>query len=111
MIRVPWLVVLCGALLLSVLALAAEKAVEDHWSQWRGPSGQGYCDDKTVPLNWSETENLLWKTRLPGAGNSTPIVWGDRIFLTTASEKGNERSVLCVNARDGRILWQDTPAS
>jgi outer membrane protein assembly factor BamB len=77
-----------------------------QWASWRGPSGQGYSEDAKVPLSWSETQNLLWKTRLPGAGNSTPIIWGERIFLTAASRDGKERSVLCLAASDGKLLWQ-----
>jgi outer membrane protein assembly factor BamB len=76
------------------------------WAQWRGPSGQGYCEDTRVPLTWSEKENLLWKTRLPGKGNSTPIIWGERVFLTAASSDGKQRLVLCISTRDGKILWQ-----
>src|SRR4051794_99804 len=68
------------------------------WAQWRGPSGQGHVEDARVPLTWGEKQNVLWKTPLPGAGNSTPIVWGDRIFLTAASKNGAERYVLCVRA-------------
>jgi outer membrane protein assembly factor BamB len=78
------------------------------WPQWRGPGAQGVSDDPRVPLTWSEQENLLWKTPLPGQGNSTPIVWGQRIFLTAASARGEERYVLCLSARDGRVLWQQT---
>jgi outer membrane protein assembly factor BamB len=78
------------------------------WAYWRGPSGQGYSDDKKVPLTWGENKNLLWKTKLPGKGNSSPVLWGDRIFLTAASRDGNERYVLCVGAGDGKILWQKT---
>jgi len=77
-----------------------------HWAQWRGPSGQGYSDDTRVPLVWSDTNNLLWKTPLPGRGNSSPIMWGDRIFLTAASSNGDERYVLCVRAEDGKLLWK-----
>src|SRR5262245_17283404 len=58
------------------------------WTHWRGPTGQGYVNDDRVPLTWSETENVLWKTKLPGRGNSSPIVHGDRIFLTSSSESG-----------------------
>ena len=79
-----------------------------RWPQWRGPSGQGYTNDANVPLTWSETENVLWKTKLPGRGNSSPIVWDDHIYLTAASPNGLERYVLCLSARDGRILWQQT---
>src|SRR5437870_4753477 len=82
----------------------------DNWAQWRGPSGQGYSDDKRVPLEWSQDKNLVWKTRLPGQGNSSPIVWGDRIFLTASSLDGKERSVLCVHSTDGKILWQHLAA-
>lgn len=81
-----------------------------QWAQWRGPTGQGYVTDDRVPLSWSESENVLWKTRLPGNGNSTPIVWGDRIFLTSAGKEGASRQVLCVRAGDGKILWQQTAA-
>src|SRR6516225_2365845 len=59
-----------------------------NWPAWRGPTGQGYVEDDRVPLQWGETENVLWKTKLPGAGNSTPIVWGDRVFLTAAGGRG-----------------------
>jgi outer membrane protein assembly factor BamB len=77
-----------------------------HWAAWRGPSGQGYTQDEQVPLTWSATHNLLWQTALPGQGNSSPIVWGDRVFLTASSSDGLERWVLCVQATDGRLLWQ-----
>src|SRR5947208_8231246 len=91
-------------------SLRGEAPAEAHWPQWRGPSGQGYCDDLRVPLTWSDAKNVLWKTKLPGQGNSTPVIWGDRIFLTAASENGRERSVLCVRTIDGRILWKRTAA-
>jgi outer membrane protein assembly factor BamB len=79
-----------------------------NWPNWRGPSGQGYIDDPNVPLSWSEKENIVWKTPLPGRGNSTPIIWGDRIFITSASKGGTERYVICINKADGNILWQRT---
>jgi outer membrane protein assembly factor BamB len=77
-----------------------------YWPQWRGPSGQGYVADTRVPLTWGEKENLLWKTELPGRGNSSPVVWGDRVFLTAATPDGGRRLVLCVRAGDGKLLWQ-----
>src|SRR5260370_25198530 len=77
-----------------------------NWPCWRGPSGQGYAQDRAVPLTWSKSENLLWKTDLPGRGNSSPIIWGDRIFLTAASQNGDERYLLWVGAADGKILWK-----
>jgi outer membrane protein assembly factor BamB len=83
----------------------AERPAEDHWGQWRGPSGQGYSKDTRIPLTWSEKDNVLWKTRLPGVGNSSPVVWGDRVFLTASSGDGDERYVICVRASDGKVLW------
>jgi outer membrane protein assembly factor BamB len=79
-----------------------------NWVHWRGPSGQGYSDDTRVPLTWSETKNVVWKVKLPGVGNSSPVVWGDRIFLTAASKDGDERYVLCLRKSDGKLLWQKT---
>ena len=80
------------------------------WTHWRGPSGQGYVEDARVPLTWSEKDNVLWKTKLPGSGKSSPIVWGDRVFLTAAGDKGGERYVLCVRTTNGEILWKQTAA-
>lgn len=96
-----------AAWVVSAAALVAP-AAEANWPQWRGPSSQGYSDDQRVPLAWDEKQNLLWKADLPGRGNSTPIVWGERIFLTSASNDGNERYVLCLQAADGKIIWQQT---
>ena len=95
---------------LLALLLAAPLAHADNWPQWRGPTGQGYSDDANVPLKWGDNENLLWKTKLPGTGNSSPVVWGDRVFLTAATADGKERYVLCVRAADGKVLWQQTAA-
>src|SRR5262245_27401595 len=88
----------------------ASKAPPADWPQWRGPSGQGYASDARVPLTWGETENVLWKTALPGKGNSPPVVWGDRVFLTSAGEGGATRSVLCIRATDGKLLWEKIAA-
>jgi outer membrane protein assembly factor BamB len=85
-------------------------AAGPSWVHWRGPSGQGQVDDSRVPLTWSESRNMVWKTALPGRGNSTPVIWGNRIFLTAASKDGRERYVLCVDRSDGKILWQRTSA-
>src|SRR5512145_1739564 len=57
-----------------------------NWAQWRGPDGQGISPEKGLPTEWSATKNVKWKTPIEGRGHSSPIVWGDRIFLTTAIE-------------------------
>ena len=66
----------------------------------------GYCQEKHLPTKWSPTENVRWTTPLPGPGNSTPIIWGDRIFMTQALDKGKERAVICFERKTGNKLWQ-----
>ena len=70
------------ALVLIICALT----LVDNWPQWRGPRGQGVSDEKNLPLEWSPTKNIKWKTPVPGRGHSSPIVWGNRLFLTTSIE-------------------------
>src|SRR3989442_1057982 len=79
-----------------------------NWPAWRGPDGSGHCAEKDLPLRWSVTENVRWKIPLPDKGNSTPIIWGERIFLTQATEEGQKRSTLCLHRQDGRKLWEQT---
>jgi outer membrane protein assembly factor BamB len=77
-----------------------------YWSRWRGPSGQGIAAGSGYPDTWSATENVLWKAVVPGIGNSSPIVWGDLIFVTTAYEGGRRLSVLAYRRSDGSKLWE-----
>jgi len=77
-----------------------------YWSRWRGPSGQGLVADGNYADTWSATDNVLWKKPVPGRGNSSPIVWRDRIFLTTAHDNGRRVSVLAFQRADGRQLWE-----
>ena len=65
-------------------------SVASEWSQWRGPLGNGVSPDADPPVEWSETKNVRWKTALPGTGHSTPVVHGDKIFLTTAVPHGKK---------------------
>ena len=81
-----------------------------YWSRWRGPSGQGIVEGTGYPDTWSETTNVVWKTDVPGTGHSSPIVWGDRIFLTTSRNRGTRVSVLSFRRSDGALLWEtDAP--
>lgn len=94
---------------LAVLALLTVPALvhADDWPAWRGPTGQGYCFEKDVPMKWSATENVKWKVKLDHPGNSTPIVWKDKVFLTIANKGGSVRSILCFNRADGKQLWKN----
>src|SRR5947207_7056010 len=85
----------------TVRMIESEGEARKYWPQWRGPSGQGVVEGAGYPDSWSATENLRWKTQIPGAGNSSPIVWKDRIFLTTAYG-ASRRTVLCFRRDDGK---------
>lgn len=69
---------------------ASAAAADDNWPQWRGPLGSGVAPKANPPVTWSETTNLKWKVKIPGAGKSTPIVWGDQVFIQTAIPTGKK---------------------
>ncbi|HUS59334.1 MAG TPA: PQQ-binding-like beta-propeller repeat protein, partial [Planctomycetota bacterium] len=83
---------------------AAEAPAMQNWPGWRG-DGSGISSETGLPVYWSATENVVWKTPLP-AGNSSPVIWGDRVFITAWAEAGAKRMVICLDAKDGKILWQ-----
>ncbi len=94
----------------SMIPVTGEGA--NYWPRWRGPSGQGLVAGSGYVDKWSDTENVLWKTPVPGRGHSSPIVWKDRIFLVTAYEEQNKRSLLCFNRATGKLLWEtEAPAA
>ncbi|HEX5272429.1 MAG TPA: PQQ-binding-like beta-propeller repeat protein, partial [Gemmataceae bacterium] len=97
----------CRAAVFCLIALGflALPARADNWPAWRGPTGDGQCAERDLPLKWSADENARWKVKLPGPGNSTPVVWGERIFLTQATDKGKKRGLLCLSRKDGSTLW------
>ena len=74
------------------------------WPQFRGPTGQGVSDEQGLPLTWSETTNVRWKVAIPGKGWSSPVVQGDRIWLTTATEEGKSLRAISVDRNNGAIL-------
>ena len=90
----------------SVGMLGVEGEGARYWTRWRGPSGQGVVTGAGYVDAWSATENIAWKVAVPGAGNSSPIVWRDRVFLTTASDGGRRLSVLAFRRADGVRLWE-----
>ncbi len=122
--------------LLSTVVLFNSSADAGNWPQWRGPDGQGVSSEKNLPTEWSATKNIKWKTPIAGRSHSSPIVWGNKIFVTTAIEGpvvpgakavkhmngekeflhpdsiGADRKhtfkVICLNAASGKILWEQT---
>ena len=90
----------------AAILCAAGPVLAGNWPAWRGPDGQGHSPEKDLPLKWSPTDNVRWKVALPEPGSSTPIVWGDRIFLTQSLDKGTHRAVRCYARADGKLLWE-----
>jgi outer membrane protein assembly factor BamB len=91
----------------SVVAALVGLVEAGNWPRFRGPNGSGVADDKGIPVKWTD-KDFAWKTPLPGAGNSSPVVWGDRVFLQSASTDGKERYLLCLDAGDGQVIWRKT---
>ncbi len=96
--------ILLSALLAAILVAPRPLAAEENWPQFRGPDGQGHSAATGLPVHWSETENVVWKTPIHGSGWSSPVVWGDQIWLTTATEDGKELFAVCVDLKSGHLL-------
>jgi hypothetical protein len=82
---------------------SAATASADNWPQWRGPKNDGHSAEKGLPTEWNAEKNVAWKLKLPGMGTSTPVVWGDKIFITSVD--GDAVVVLCVGT-DGKEKWK-----
>ena len=125
-------------LVLAVLVSTGASAMAggENWPQWRGPGGQGISNEPDVPTDWQPERNIAWKTLLPGGGHSSPVVWGDRIFLTAAIEgdvipgakavdhvvdgkpwihpdsvaadRKHTLKVLALDAKTGKVVWEQT---
>ncbi|MEW5978622.1 MAG: PQQ-binding-like beta-propeller repeat protein [Acidobacteriota bacterium] len=119
------LVSLAFLMLLASSALLSNPAMAENWPQWRGPEANGISREKGLPVTWDSSDSIIWKVKLPGRGNSTPIIWGDRLFLTfqIGSGKVEVRSarhdgpvqtddgpvtfvVQCLRSKDGTLLWE-----
>jgi len=86
-------------------AVLASVAAAEEWPGWRGPRRDGTSLETDLPLRWGPAENVAWKAPIPGKGHASPIVWGDRVFVTTALRDEGKRMLLCLDARDGKVLW------
>jgi len=94
---------------LFLLLLLQSTVFAANWPAWRGPLGTGITTETNLPLKWSTTENVKWRVPLPEPGNSSPIVWGDRIFLTQAI--GDRRNLRCLSRQRGDVLWEQGVAT
>lgn len=92
----------------TILLLLSTNSLFANWPQWRGARLDGVSDAKNVPVKWSKTENIAWRLPLPGPGGSTPIVWGERIFVTSVD--GSDLLLICVDAA-GKESWRQKVAT
>ena len=114
--HIPWIdamtrfqiPVLLWCLLIAALAGGSQSACEEHWNQFRGPRGDGQVRTSRLPLEWSESKNVRWKTAIHGKAWSSPVVWGDRIWVTSATEDGTRLYAICVDGQNGRIVHDIT---
>ena len=91
------------ALLAALFGTFTVAAHADNWPSWRGPTQNGISTEKNVPVRWDKSENVAWRTELPGPSGATPVVWGDKIFLTTVAD--NDLMLMCFST-DGKELWK-----
>ena len=84
--------------------LCSPGSADQNWPQFRGPTGDGIAVGSGYPTTWSETENIVWKTPIHDKGWSSPVIWGEQIWLTTAKEDGTELFAICLNRSSGKII-------
>ena len=90
--------------LLAAASLAAAALAGDNWPMFRGPQNDGHSDSTGLPVTWSETENVVWKTAIHDKGWSSPVVWGNQVWMTTAKTDGTQLFAVCVDRKTGEIL-------
>jgi outer membrane protein assembly factor BamB len=93
-------------LLLIINTLSVTQA--QNWPCWRGPNGDGTSMETNLPTRWDSITNVVWKTAVPGKGYSSPIIWNDKLFITTALPETQEKILLCYDCKSGNLLWQKT---
>lgn len=101
----------CTGWLLSTawaMACTAGLVSGGDWPRFRGPNGTGVATDKEVPIKWTLEDGVLWKVPLPGKGNSSPVIAGNRLFIQSASTDAKERLLLCLDTNTGKVLWTQT---
>jgi outer membrane protein assembly factor BamB len=100
-------------LFVCLVLLAPKVFAEDmHWPGYRGPNQNGMVPgaengERSLPLSWSEKEHITWKTGVPGRGWSSPVIWGNQVWMTTADEEGHELSAVCLDFKTGKMLFNE----
>ena len=104
MINIKFLSLFFLLLIINVLSVTQAQ----NWPGWRGPNGDGTSIETNLPVKWDSITNVQWKISVPGIGYSSPIVWKDKLFLTTALNEIQEKVLLCYDCKNGDLLWQKT---
>src|SRR5688572_7279057 len=91
--------------LIPAVLLLIQPTLAANWPHWRGPNFNGSIDEKNLPATWSKTENVAWKAPLPGPSGSSPVIWGDHIFVSSPDAQKN-LNLICLNRKEGSALWQ-----
>ena len=89
-----------------LVILAATSSQAANWGQWRGPNFNGSTDESNLPTQWSQTENVAWSVAMPGPSGSTPVVWGDHVFVSSTDRQANSLKAICLDRKSGKVLWQ-----
>jgi outer membrane protein assembly factor BamB len=105
---IPFLLTATVAASAALLGSPVASVHAENWPAWRGPRGDGSSLETNVPIHWSATQNVVWSTPVPGEGHSSPVVWNDRVFTATAFPEKEERALVCVERKTGKLLWQQT---
>lgn len=92
-------------LLIALVLLPALSGLAQEWTRFRGPNGTGFSNAKTIPTKWTSSD-INWKVALPGEGHSSPVLWGDRVFVTSCDAEAGQFFVLCIDTKEGGILWR-----
>lgn len=94
--------------LLLVTSILFSVIQAQNWPCWRGPNGDGTSTEINLPVKWDSVTNVLWKSKVPGTGHSSPVIWEDKLFTLTAFTDSHEKILLCYNSKNGDLLWQKT---
>ncbi len=97
--------VLSFILLLTLSLFSTNARADDNWTSFRGPTANGHATATNLPTEWSEEKNVTWKTAIHGRGWSSPVIWGNQIWVTTAKEDGTENFAICVDRDSGKIVY------
>ncbi len=100
---------LCASLSILGSTALLSNAFAENWPQWRGPKNDGVSSEKNIATEWSPEKNVLWRSELPGQAGATPVVWNDRIFLT--SSEGDDLVLIAISTKDGSKLWKQKVGS